>query len=510
MNQISELSLEFWLATVVLCALLAQALWCLQQSWAKPAVIVYGTVGSWYLGDLLYTGQKEFDTLFVRNIQQEALLQVMLFLIAYRIFLVWLLPFVLPPSPNRSSVKEFGQAAMKRLFWLVLVCWTVLFLVGLWLSGGQPLAILWPPTSPEKVGMFTRDAVGGRTGFLLSTAGYVYELVCALFAVFFVLLKSNARYSAFVMVLISWPYFWFGRVRNVMLALLLPAMLCYWLFNRSSWKTKAIVSVMLLLFVNFWFLGVMRYREHYGSTAVILDFKENTQEKHNGLNMLEELCWTDQFIDSGQYKPNFKEGYLAEIANVVPRAIWPNKPMIDIQYDILRGQGGNSDSAMGVYATVATGLIGQGVANFGRFFGVLAAAFLMALWTGLLARLWRQRFHIQRLLLFLVGCGLTFNTGRDITLLVLWPFVFGYIGVIFYEKFLQPPVPASLQLEEIRNAQRPGRGRPRKQRPVLSLLATAPYPVTPTGNTESPKSESAERISDSGEAMEKPEAETKS
>jgi hypothetical protein len=108
---------------------------------------------------------------------------------------------------------------------------------------------------------------------------------------------------------------------------------------------------------------------------------------------------------------------------------------------VARGFGGNNDSASGLFATISTGVIGQGVANFGRFFGVIAAAFLMALWTGLLSRLWLQRERLPRLFLFVIGSGLTFNMGRDITLLVLWPFLFGTIGVWIWEMYFpyRPP-----------------------------------------------------------------------
>jgi hypothetical protein len=441
MNQFFGHPTEFWLAVFLLVILVGEAFWRWQEAWAKPAVLVYGTVAAWYVGDLLYTGQKEFDILFTRNILQEALLQISLFLVAYRVFVQWPLPALLPRLPDTAETPEFSQTALRQLFTFTLLLWLVLFLVGLWIADGQILAILWPPSNPAKIGMFSRPAIGGSTAFLLSTAGYIYELVCALFAVFFVLAKPPIRFLALFMVVISWPYFWFDRIRNVMLALLLPALFCYWLFNRSAWKIKLAVSIVLFMFVNLWFLGVMHYRAGDESAGVIMDFKQNSEEKHDGLNMLEELCWMDQFIGSGEYQPNFQEGYLAQAANVLPRAFWENKPMIGVHYAMLRGQGGNNDSATGVYASIATGLIGQGVGNFGRFFGVLAAAFLMALWTGLLARLWRQRFQTQRLLLFLVGCGLTFNMGREITLLVLWPFVFGYAGVIIFEKYFFLPMP---------------------------------------------------------------------
>ncbi len=54
---------------------------------------------------------------------------------------------------------------------------------------------------------------------------------------------------------------------------------------------------------------------------------------------------------------------------------------------------------------------------------------IMALWIGLLIRWWGERQSMLRFLLFMLGAGLTFNLGRDITLLVLWPIVFAYCFV---------------------------------------------------------------------------------
>ena len=71
--------------------------------------------------------------------------------------------------------------------------------------------------------------------------------------------------------------------------------------------------------------------------------------------------------------------------------------------------------------------------NFGTLCGPLASALLMSTWAGLLARWWLQRESLLRCFLFLVGLGLTFNLGRDITLLVLWPVVFGYFIVRLVE-----------------------------------------------------------------------------
>jgi hypothetical protein len=105
--------------------------------------------------------------------------------------------------------------------------------------------------------------------------------------------------------------------------------------------------------------------------------------------------------------------------------------MIGIDYAKWRGFESEHDEngELGVNTTVSTGMIGGGVLNFGQIFGPLAAGMLMALWIGLLIRWWEQRRSLLRLVLFMLGAGLTFNLGRDITLLVLWPAIFAYFFV---------------------------------------------------------------------------------
>jgi len=68
----------------------------------------------------------------------------------------------------------------------------------------------------------------------------------------------------------------------------------------------------------------------------------------------------------------------------------------------------------------------------------------MALWTGLLIRWWEQRQSLLRFMLFMLGAGLTFNLGRDITMLVLWPVIFAYFFIRLTEiwarkRFGRPP-----------------------------------------------------------------------
>ena len=102
----------------------------------------------------------------------------------------------------------------------------------------------------------------------------------------------------------------------------------------------------------------------------------------------------DQHVHQGQgtYKPNWGNRYFAELVNPIPRFFWPGKPLIGIDYAIARGQGGGDAEDAGVHATISTGMIGQGVVNFGRFIGPAFAALLMSFWVVILARL---DLHIQ-------------------------------------------------------------------------------------------------------------------
>ena len=119
----------------------------------------------------------------------------------------------------------------------------------------------------------------------------------------------------------------------------------------------------------------------------------------------------------------------------MPRAIWPGKPLIGIQYAIARGQKFDpaGSAQAGVGATISTGMIGQGVDNFGPIFGPIVAGLLMSIWVVVLARIDLHAASTWRLPLYALGLVLTFNCGRDITLLVLYPFVFGLVIVKFLE-----------------------------------------------------------------------------
>ena len=149
--------------------------------------------------------------------------------------------------------------------------------------------------------------------------------------------------------------------------------------------------------------------------------------------MYEELCWINTFIQQGTYNPNWGSRYFAELVNPIPRALWHGKPLIGIDYAVARGQEGGEEGEAGVNATISTGMIGQGVVNFGRLIGPAFAALLMSFWVAILSRLDLHVYEFGRLPLYALGMILTFNLGRDITLITLYPFIFGLLVVWWME-----------------------------------------------------------------------------
>ena len=208
-----------------------------------------------------------------------------------------------------------------------------------------------------------------RTGFLVSTGAYLYTLTSASFGILLPFFKSRkARCIALVFIVLSWPYFLLEGSRNIFLAVLLPSLASYLLFGRGTILVKAVVSVMLYMMTDFWFHIVIAYRKvGFSSLFSGGDVDQISYGgKHLGLNMMSELCYINSFYDLGMLHLTMGVRYLEELANVIPRAIWPDKPLLGIDYAVLRGFGGGS-SDIGVNATISSGIIGQGFLNLARF-----------------------------------------------------------------------------------------------------------------------------------------------
>jgi hypothetical protein len=422
--------LTFYLAAALLVALTVEScLRLLKRDSFGITVVVYVTVFAWYFVDP-FINPEQYDYL-PSFLLGQSYGQVLLFLIGFRVFISVAIPWIVR-RPSTGVFATKGLSPEQILIGTGAV-WLGLFAFGIYRMGGDVIGSAFPIDSRAGATMWGRGAVEtGASGFLISSAAYLFNAVTAFLGVLVFFQRSKAwRLIAGAMFAITLPYFFLSGSRNLFLAAVVPFLITYLFYGRHFLIIK--LAILAVAFVclkeGFKFVTEFRmggFRDVLAAENPYELMEEDTREK--GLNMIQELCFVNAYLSSGDTTPAYGAKYLNELLNFIPRMIWPSKPLLGIDYAIWRGFE-SEDSDTGVNTTIATGMIGGGVLNFGQILGPVAAGMLMAVWTGLLIRWWEQRQSLLRFMLFMLGAGLTFNLGRDITLLVLWPVVFAYFFI---------------------------------------------------------------------------------
>lgn len=432
-----DFPISFILAAALLTGLGVELFFRRRVVWAIPAAIIYATVLAWYFGD--YLGYPERYEAMPELFVASGFWQVFIFLVIFRV----LMPKVARHFCQSVSASVEGpsfKSSDNALLLGAASLWAVLIALGMWRMNWDVSAALFPIDSRAGSLMWDRAAAGdaGPTGFLVSTGAYLYLLVCSFFGVLFVLERNiSHRLTCLALTGLTWPYFLLSGLRNQFLAVMMPTAFAYVLFSRQKWLLKVALLAICFFVLDSAFRIVVNYRNVGFRELFDPEQREEIEQMelpHEGLNMFQELCFINIYSYTGEMRMTMGREYLANALNVVPRIIWPGKPMVGIEYSKWRGFGGEENDT-GISTGISTGLIGQGVLEFGPYFGPIAPALLMALWAGLLGRWWSQRTSRLRLILFLLGVGVTFNLGRNITLFTLWPIVFAYVIVRVVERF---------------------------------------------------------------------------
>jgi hypothetical protein len=445
MLNLPNLPFGFWLSLLALAGLAAYAWEHRAEAWGIPTIAVCGTVFAWYHCDALYNVDVDYGLRFSSDVRSAAWWQVTEFVAILAVLVRFVHSKVNPRNVYPSSTVVAllsGQDTLVTLqrplrvgFGVAAGAWLTISAIAL-LQTGFDWQGLFAPWLGRLANPWARGRIGGELDFLFSVVSYTSISCLATFGVVAALSKSNKlRAAALGLMAVSWPTILFDRTRHAMIAIALPGLLCV-VFLRLRRRPLAQVSVLLAAFLvtSWWFNFVMANRanrpiaEAFASGEAL----ETKAEKHLGLNMLEELYYINTFLQDGSYRPHWGQRYFEDIANVVPRALWQNKPTIGLDYAVARGLS-TDRSVQGLTTTIATGMIGGGVLSFGPWGGPPAAALLMSLWVAMLARFDLTGNRVGRTVLYLLGLVLTFNLGRDITLLVAYPLFFGYLLARFAE-----------------------------------------------------------------------------
>jgi len=447
---LSLLPLSFWVVVALLIGGAVWAAWHFRDGSGLPILLVLGTVAAWYVGDALYNDYANYHMeLFDPDVLQSAWWQVAWFMTVFLVATPWIHRWHNARHLHggsgvvqlfKSGVRQPGfQRQLTRLFYGCALIWLALAVIAVIQLRGDAIYFFFPMLG-YKTSPWSHGRLGAGFDFLSIIAVYLQMLVAGIFGVI-VALSFNRRvfWLALVCCLVSWPYFILDRTRNTILAVVIPGILSWVFLRLRGGMLKRLVALTgCFLLINAWMGFVIANRSDMSIIDALKErgFNWDADEKvhHAGLNMYEELCWINTFIEDGSYKPNWGKRYFAELVNPIPRAIWPGKPMIGIDYAIARGQGSGEAEEAGVYATISTGMIGQGVVNFGRVLGPAFAALLMSFWVAMLARLDLHIHEFGRLPLYALGIIMTFNLGRDITLITLYPFVFGAVLVWWFDR----------------------------------------------------------------------------
>jgi hypothetical protein len=426
--------LTFYLAAAALLVLTVEScIKLLNRDSFSITLAVYVTVFAWYFVDP-FLNPEQYDYLPAYLISQSYG-QVLLFLIAFRFFM----PLAARWIVRRRSTGIFAMQhfAPEQILIATGAMWLLLLFIGITRMGGDVVGALFPVDSRAGATMWGRGAIEtSASGFLIASAGYMFNAITAFLGVLIFFQRTPFwRLVAGAMFVISLPYFLLEGARSHFLAAILPCIITYLFYGRQLLILKLAVLAVAFVCLDQGFKLVTAFR---GTGFRDLLAAERPYElvnedlRQSGLNMIQELCFANAYLGSGAASAAYGGRYLNELLNVIPRVIWPSKPFIGIDYAKWRGLE-DPNSELGVVATISTGMIGGGVLNFGPIVGPMAAGIIMALWTGLLIRWWQQRNSLPRLVLFMLGAGLTFNLGRDITLLVLWPVIFAYCFVRLIE-----------------------------------------------------------------------------
>jgi len=439
----------FYLAAAVLLVLTVEScIKLLNRNTFGVTVMVYVTVFAWYFVDP-FINPEQYGYL-PSFLLEKSYGQVLLFLIGFRVFTPVAMRWIVR---RRSSGILDTRLTPEQILIGAAALWLVLFIIGIARMGGDVMGAVFPVDGRAGPSMWGRDALeSSGSGFLISFGGYVFNAATAFLGVLIFFQRSIAwRLLAGAMFAITLPYFFLAGARSHFLAAVLPFIITYLFYGRHLLFLKLAILTVAFFCLNegFKFVTAFRgtgFREVLASENPYELMDEDMQP--SGLNMIQELCFVNTYLETGGGSPAYGARYLNEVLNFVPRMIWPSKPLIGIDYAKWRGFESDS-SELGVNTTVSSGMIGGGVLNFGQIFGPVAAGILMALWTGLLIRWWEQRKSILRLVLFMLGVGLTFNLGRDISMLVLWPVIFAYFFVRLAEiwatkRFQQLPQVATI------------------------------------------------------------------
>ena len=310
----------FYLAAVVLVVLTVEScIRLLKRDSFGITVGVYVTVFAWYfIGPVMIPEQYDY---LPSSALGQSYGQVILFLIGFRVFAPVAIRWIL----RRPSSGVFDtHLTPEQILSVAAALWLFLFIVGIARMGGDVMGAVFPLDGRAGPTMWGRSGVeSSASGFLISFAGYVFTAVTALLGALVFFQRSIAgRLRAGAMFAITLPYFFLAGARSNFLAAVMPFMLAYLLYGRHRLILKLAILAIAFFCLNegFKFVKVFRlggFREVLASGNPYELLGEDGPQID--LNMTQELCFVNAYLETGGTSPAYGARYLNELLNFIPR-----------------------------------------------------------------------------------------------------------------------------------------------------------------------------------------------
>lgn len=199
-----DLPLSYYLSVLMFAGLISFGAFRWNTAWALPYIAVLGMIAAWYFVEPFYFPDlfASFETEYVDTAYTSVLIFISVFSIAA--------PAVaqrFKPKPTALQLSRVHVSA-KHVFLATVALWLVLLAYGTLRMRGDLLGALFPIEGRAGVQMWSRagGSDAGASGFIVSTAAYLYNLSTAAFGLLlFLLPKGRYRVLAVVLIMISWP-----------------------------------------------------------------------------------------------------------------------------------------------------------------------------------------------------------------------------------------------------------------------------------------------------------------
>src|SRR5438552_10112477 len=298
--------LTFYLAAAALLILTVEScVRLLKRDSFGIAIVIYVTVFAWYFVDP-FLNPEEYGYLppFLLG---QSYGQVLLFLIGFRVVMPAAARWVLS-RPSTGVLTAMQRLTPERILIAAGTIWFLLCAIGIARMGGDVIGAMFPVDSRAGVTMWARGAVeSSATGFLIASAAYVFNAVTASLGVLIFFQRTTFwRRIGVAMFAITLPYFFLQGARSAFLAAILPFIITYLLYGRRSLVIRLAVLAVAFVCLDQGFRFVTAFRNTgFRDLLAAKNPYELVDEllSRVGLNMIEELCCVDAYVDSCEAFP---------------------------------------------------------------------------------------------------------------------------------------------------------------------------------------------------------------